>query len=138
MAMEAVYFKEPEGIFHNPVGQLSSTAPALWWTAGYGAQSLQPNRSVDHFAASKLSEQGTKQNVDKGSVAHFTISSGNLCLEFCQLGDVTEIYIAFSFSIFCLSLRVSFGGIIPKAERIGLLVDSQLSSTSLTVQCVIR
>lgn len=97
MAMEAVYFKEHEGIIHNPAGQLSSTpSQAFWWTAGYGAQSFQSNpsyavhtRSGDHFAASEQSEQGTKQSADKESATQFTISSGNLCLELSQLVDGT-------------------------------------------------
>lgn len=91
MATETVYFKEHEGILHNPVRQLASTpSPALWWGAtGYGGQPFQPNPSPvertrsgygDHFAASKAVEQGMRESANIGSVTQFTISSGNLHL----------------------------------------------------------
>ncbi|KAK4776145.1 hypothetical protein SAY87_024106 [Trapa incisa] len=93
MAMEGNYFKEHEGILHGSTGQLSSSQPALWWTAGYGAQSFQPNpssagqkRSVEHSATLKQSDQATKHNSDKRSLTQYTISSG----DFKNSGDALK------------------------------------------------
>lgn len=83
MAMQAVYFKEHEGIAHDTIGQLSSVAAsAPWWTA-LGSQTVRPEslgqmkpfsldfpNYVDHLT-------GPKQPVDKGHTTPFTIFPGN-------------------------------------------------------------
>ncbi|KAK4272663.1 hypothetical protein QN277_021183 [Acacia crassicarpa] len=91
MAMQAVYFKEHEGIAHDTIGQLSSVAAsAPWWTA-LGSQTVRqeslgqmkpfsldfPNY-VDHLT-------GPKQPVDKGHTTPFTIFP-----EDCEMSDDTQ------------------------------------------------
>lgn len=76
MAMEAVYFKEHEGILHN------SVTAAPWWIT-YGTQPFlgdslrQSNASFGNRSNSDEHFTASKQAADKGNITQFIISPGN-------------------------------------------------------------
>ncbi|XP_021892429.1 nuclear transcription factor Y subunit A-10-like, partial [Carica papaya] len=89
MAMQTVYFKEHEGVVHNPTGQFSSVPQASRWGA-FGSQSvyveacgqfksLSMENTAGGFQLAAAKQRGTctDQGPDKGTVTPFTIFPGD-------------------------------------------------------------
>ncbi|KAF2308311.1 hypothetical protein GH714_039971 [Hevea brasiliensis] len=90
MAVKTLYFKEHEGIVHNPIGQLSSVPSMPWWNT-FGSQSSygescalfkpslmeQPPICEDSLTAMKQARLGIEQGLVKGNMTQFTIFPGN-------------------------------------------------------------
>ncbi|KAF2289604.1 hypothetical protein GH714_037417 [Hevea brasiliensis] len=95
MAVKTLYFKEHEGIVHNPIGQLSSVPSVPWWTT-YGSQSVygescglvkassieQSSTGGDQLTAMKQASRCTEKGLDKGNTTQFTIFPGD-----CKTSD---------------------------------------------------
>jgi nuclear transcription factor Y alpha len=89
MATQTVYFKEQEGIGHNPMGQLSTS----WWTTPITSQSVYGESCVqlksftmehpsggDQLISNKQAGRGTEHGADRGNTTQFNIFPGNLLL----------------------------------------------------------
>lgn len=88
MATQTVYFKEHEGVVHNPLGQLS----APWWSAiasqsVYGEScgqlksfSMEHPSGGDQLIANKHAGRGADHVAARGNTTQFTIFAGNLML----------------------------------------------------------
>jgi len=89
MAMQTAYLKEHEGIVHNSVGQLSSSATSAPWWNGSGSQpvygdycaqnkpfSLEFSNYVDPYAAGKQVVRGAEPVIDRGHATQFSIFPG--------------------------------------------------------------
>lgn len=89
MATQTVYFKEQEGIGHNPMGQLS----ASWWTTPLTSQSvygdscgqlksftMEHPSGGDQLISNKQAGRGTEHGADRGNTTQFNIFPGNLLL----------------------------------------------------------
>ncbi|GLT90148.1 hypothetical protein SLE2022_080940 [Rubroshorea leprosula] len=89
MAMHTLCLREHEGNTNNPMGQLSSTPSAPWWSA-FGSQSvygegcgqlkhlsMEHLSSVDQLTPTKQAGAGNEQGVDKGTATQFTIFPGD-------------------------------------------------------------
>lgn len=90
MATETFYFKQREGIVHNPMGQLS----AHWWSAitspsvyGEACGQLKP-LSIEHpsggggdqLITNKQAARGTEQATARANTTQFTLFPGKLML----------------------------------------------------------
>ncbi|KAJ9181284.1 hypothetical protein P3X46_009428 [Hevea brasiliensis] len=95
MAVKTLYFKEHEGIVHNPIGQLSSVPSVPWWST-FGSQSVygescglvkassieQSSTGGDQLTAIKQASRCTEKGLDKGNTTQFTIFPGD-----CKTSD---------------------------------------------------
>ncbi|GMY14415.1 nuclear transcription factor Y subunit A-10-like isoform X1 [Fagus crenata] len=85
MATQTMYFKEREGLVHNPMGQLSSP----WWgtlasQSVYGEScgqlkplSMEHPSGGDQLVANKQAGTGTEHGADRGNTTQFSIFSGD-------------------------------------------------------------
>ncbi|KDP36098.1 hypothetical protein JCGZ_08742 [Jatropha curcas] len=91
MAVKTLFFKENDGIVHNPIGQLSSVPSIPWWSnlgpqSAYGESfgsfklsSMEQSIGGDQVTAMKQARRGTEQglDIDKGNTTQFTMFSGD-------------------------------------------------------------
>ena len=109
MTMQTIYFKEHEGIAHNPTGQLSSPAAVPWWS-GLGSQSVygesfghlkslsaENPAKGDQFTAIKQVELSAEHGTEKGNTTQFTIFAGisSIMIIYAILAEYLSFYYVF-------------------------------------------